>query len=296
VPSRCSAHVNDEDTVRNALLLLLQSVRVRAHLVEPHPGNFARLNAGLMRHGLAGRVNALNVGVCPRTGGTLPFYTVAADRFLTEYPSAARETPWVLSELASFDRWSVYQGVPHALRILAASGAPVKNWSATAYVNTLQVRCVTPAELLRAASLPTKRLDVLVVDAEGFDADIVEAFLDSAEFRPALLWFEVHIAKYRPEYRPHLRRVLAKLVRAGYHIYCCACAGLMPGGRKPGHAEHECDIGDNAAAWDPARLQLKTLPGSGKFEWGSTWLSERRHSPGRKRGVRRRPLASHTPN
>ena len=68
---------------------------------------------------------------------------------------------------------------------------------------------------MRKADVEPSRVDVLVVDAEGFDGLIVQAFLVVQAFRPKAIVFEwVHIKNID---RPPL---LANLTAKGYTTNC----------------------------------------------------------------------------
>ena len=89
------------------------------------------------------------------------------------------------------------------------------------YVASVDVPCVTPAELLRRRGWPAGSVDVLAVDTEGTDADVVGAWLDAApEFRPTLLvWEHVHVGRAARE------ALLARLAALGYD---CKHTGECP--------------------------------------------------------------------
>jgi len=244
-----------DDPVREAMLRLLEADATHAVLVEANPPVHAALQEGLRRSASAQRHATANVAVCTQArSGTAHFYTVLQDRLLRDFPQAPR---WARSELSSLDSRSVLAGV----------GLVVGRENASRYVGALDVPCLTPSDLLRNVSIPPSALDVLVVDAEGSDVGIVQAFFDAAA-RPRLIFFEIDTARYHE--KAQTRKLLAQLVRSGYHVYCCGCGGYFPPGfRKKGEADDKrCDAARNAFAWDPAALGMATVLHSGKFEWG----------------------------
>eukprot|EP00971_Amphidinium_carterae_P148159 2936457-Amphidinium_carterae.1 len=78
------------------------------------------------------------------------------------------------------------------------------------YVDVMKVPCHTPLQVLQETDSPVdgpERVDVLLVDAEGFDADIVHAFMDLPSFQPAMIVYE----------RKHIRQdVYDKLAAVSY--------------------------------------------------------------------------------
>ena len=75
---------------------------------------------------------------------------------------------------------------------------------------------------MRKADVEPSRVDVLVVDAEGFDGLIVQAFLVVQAFRPKAIVFEwVHIKNID---RPPL---LANLTAKGYTTNCTDDGGVL---------------------------------------------------------------------
>lgn len=246
-----------DDPVREAMLRLLEAETTHAVLVEANPPVHAALQDGLRRSAGAQRHTTANVAVC--TGGhsgNAQFYTVLQDRLLHDFPRAPK---WARSELSSLDSRSVLSGV----------GLVVGRENASNYVGALDVPCLTPGDLLRNVSIPPSALDVLVVDAEGSDVGIVQAFVD-ATARPRLILFEIDTARYHE--KAQTRRLLAQLVRSGYQVYCCGCGGYFPPGfrKRADTDDKRCDAARNAFAWDPVALGLATVPHSGKFEWGGS--------------------------
>ena len=102
---------------------------------------------------------------------------------------------------------------------------------------------------------------LLVVDAEGNDAAIVNAFLDEGA-RPSLIFFEAHIAMGLK--RGDLKRLTERLRALGYHLDCLTCYYLLRPRDDPLWPPHPLnrtlpkprDSGNNGLAWDPARVPL----------------------------------------
>merc|ERR1711924_163491 len=61
------------------------------------------------------------------------------------------------------------------------------------YIEEIPVPCRTPMQIFQETGAPVKQpgeLDVLLVDAEGMDAEVVNAFFELPAFRPAMMVFE----------------------------------------------------------------------------------------------------------
>ena len=88
-------------------------------------------------------------------------------------------------------------------------------------------------EVLEASGSP----DWVVVDAEGRDTEILEAFLALPAFRPALLIFEVQSDIWQTS---RLAALLRALVQRGYRHNCQG-------------SEEQPLCGGNVLAWTPQR-------------------------------------------
>ena len=138
------------------------------------------------------------------------------------------------------------------------------------YVDTLSVPCHTPAGLLARARLRPQAVSALVMDVEGFDVQLAEAFLRVPLLRPRLIGFEVHIALERDP--QSVLRLTTELHRRGFGVMCCLCGvddlRHTPPGLKTvtavANATHRrnttCDSGWNFFAWDTL-LQPSLTPG-----------------------------------
>ena len=277
----------DDDTSRMGIKELLQSDRTRAVLVEANPSTFNLLNASLIRYlNGSSRMSAVNAVACEREAGEpVNFYRVLAERLLQRVPRAPY---WALTELNSMSLASVLAGLKAAL--------PRKERANVAtYFETLKLPCEGPQTLLSRGGFDPGSLDVLYVDIEGFDANIVEGFLNISTFRPKHISFEAHIAPHIPELRPILRRVLRWLVSHGYRIACChtICGRFLfrRWKRQPSeHFQRACAKGDhNAIAWDPSQLNDFTTRGTEyeASEWD--WWGRNQSAPPARRPHRPRP-------
>jgi len=145
----------------------------RGVLVEPQPKAFARLSA---RYGADARMTLLNAAI-DRVSGEREFF-MPSDR---------------MSVVASFDR-------DH----LITHGVLARDIVATPVV------CLSVDDALAAANLA--RVDLIQIDAEGYDAEILKS-IDLERWQPTILRFE--FAHLR---RRELDESLARLGSCGYRF------------------------------------------------------------------------------
>lgn len=205
--------------------LLLEEASLRALLLEPHPGVFGMLHENVRQHfGESTRIRLMNVAVAAEEcSGSMPFYVVSP-RFAAEHPRRAAH--WAKYQLSSLDR-------EHVLNHCEFVGLSREAFAE--YVDEIQVRCLTPVDLLREAHLLPEDVDVLQVDAEGHDDKIVEAFFALPGFRPELVIFEA----------THLDREEAEGILASFRAQ-----GYYTGWVRP---RWQVDRAPNAVAWLPPR-------------------------------------------
>ena len=166
----------------------------RGVMVEPVPYLFERLSANYA--GVAG-IAVENAAVADRDG-TQPFFHIA--------PAPEGELPYWYDEIGSFSRDFVLRHAPE--------------------IPDIEERLVeTEVETLTFASLCERHgldhVDVVMVDAEGYDAEIVRAF-PFARFHPRVLVYE-HFHMSRAE-RAELRALVAahgyESLEEGMNTFC----------------------------------------------------------------------------
>ena len=140
---------------------ILRRLGCRGLMIEPEPHAFARLQAQM-----AGRpgLELVQVAVGDREA-ELPFYSL---------DPAAPHAPAKAPLISSLDR-----------AMLERELGSARDWSP--WIRETRVRCTTLNRLLAERDVP--RLDLLQIDAEGWDARILQA-LDFARWSPAIVNFE----------------------------------------------------------------------------------------------------------
>lgn len=132
----------------------------RTVLVEPQPRPFALLQEAY-RH--QPRCTCVNAAISDQDG-TRVLYTI----------SDQVEGPDWLHQIASFRREVLLKHVPDFPGL-------------ERLITPLDVPCLTPQSLMRACALDS--IDALIVDTEGFDAEVVKLFF-AAGIRPAIVFYE----------------------------------------------------------------------------------------------------------
>lgn len=172
---------------------------LRGILVEPQKDAFERLKANYAKFE---GFRFFNVAIAAEDGESI-LYRIKPD---------AEGPPW-LHQIASFD-----------LEVIRRHAHMVPGLDPM--IETEKVRCMTFATLFDEAGVD--RVDMLQVDAEGYDAEILRLF-DVGKRAPAIIRFE----------HKHLSvsahaDALAMLVRAGYRVATCGSDTLAYRGWVPG--------------------------------------------------------------
>lgn len=156
---------------------------VRSVLVEPQPTAFERL---ALTYKQCPHVTLVNAAIAPEDGEML-FYAVR--------PTSSG--PDWMFQLASFNKTVLLKHKKYLPDL-------------EAMIQTTTVNCLSPRSLLRSQGIT--RLDVLIVDAEGHDAELIRAF-QRIDVRPTVLFFE-HKHLSRNDYD----ECVMGLVADGYRI------------------------------------------------------------------------------
>jgi FkbM family methyltransferase len=167
---------------------LIEKYSLKGILVEPQKPYFARLQENYARFGLSNFI-LVNAAIGPQDG-TVPLYHIKP------WPGAP---DWVYQH-SSFNR-------EHLLEL--RRNLP----SVELVVESEPVRCLTFTTLLREAG--RERVDLLQIDAEGYDAELLRLF-DVAARKPAIVRFE-HSHLSRNDYET----CLSSLIGQGYRIAVC---------------------------------------------------------------------------
>jgi len=210
------------DQSNNPVQSVLREKKVQAVLVEPNPVVYKMLEKNVVKHfGDTKRIRPVRVAISAESGH-VKFYVVS-ERFAKEHPNAPHFMKYQLSSM------SRQQVVKHYV-------AMGKGWTAERfdkYVDEIKVPSKTPPDFLSMVDWPAPSVDLLKVDAEGWDAIIVNGFLNTAGFAAKIIIFESgHLSD------EDLINLLSNLSNKGYTTDC------VPYG---------CRF--NVAAWLPQHFQ-----------------------------------------
>lgn len=175
--------------------------RWRGLLVEPIPEMYTALRRNYRALLEAGRVETANFAVCNRTGPA-PMYRVddliVGEKVATAQANASTKD----MKTRRVGGWSDKRGISSGeVYYPGAKGDGITSSQASTLdrsllekhlpgqtIHTVDVQCITASRLLlrhQAGLFPSRTdrprslFDLLLVDAEGFDADIVDAVLDA---------------------------------------------------------------------------------------------------------------------
>lgn len=171
-------------------------------LVEPVPSAFAALCRNYAY--LAGsRLHFLNAAVASESG-TLAFWTYS-DAFLTRLPRLEQQD---LVRKSSFSREHVVRWVPDG-------------FSADDALEEIKVSCMTLDEIQQTYGI--ERLDLLIIDAEGHEAQILST-ISALSAPPKAIFFEYH------NLRDRKLGVYSQLASRGYVLREVGgdCGALLP--------------------------------------------------------------------
>mmetsp|Transcript_4185 Transcript_4185/g.9597 ORF Transcript_4185/g.9597 Transcript_4185/m.9597 type:complete len:292 (+) Transcript_4185:56-931(+) len=188
---------------------ILRSEKVRAVLVEPNPRAFDQLKEKVQGlHNNTDRIQLVEAAITNnRNVSTVPFYVLSPDVVKDDVGN------FLLNQVSSMSK-----------RQLLQSGIAWKmnETQLEKYVQEIQVPAKTPLKLLQDAGVDPSKVDVLKVDAEGYDAIILNAFLSIPGFNPKAIIFEaLHLGQSRK------KQIIERLNDAGYTTSCKRCFAPM---------------------------------------------------------------------
>lgn len=184
----------------------LGKTNVKGLLLEPNPPVFKMLQQNIQsQFGAPPRLIAANEAACPKESGLVSFYVVN-DKFAQDFPKAPH---WAKYELSSMSKQEVTQHWKTLQEFVHSEEEFSK------YVEEEKVDCLTPADLMKRHTIQPAAVDLLEVDAEGYDGPIVTSFLGVDGFDPEIIIFEAcHLTD------DVLSDVLTLLVSRGYVHDC----------------------------------------------------------------------------
>jgi len=166
--------------------LLLQSNHWHGVLMEPVPFLFEKLKTNVQKHipNYDTRIYLLNAALSD-TNDWQTFYIVN-EKFAKELP---HETHALKYQISSFDK----QHIMKHLIVKKNKGElslPVED-----YIDSIKVRSVTPDAVIKEferskIAVRDASIDLLLIDAEGFDYVILQSFMKILNIRPPIIVYE----------------------------------------------------------------------------------------------------------
>jgi FkbM family methyltransferase len=197
-PEAFFVEIGSNDGVRDDHLSThIRSSRWRGLMVEPVPHVFERLREN---YGDLDRVALVNAAIAP-TGGTLPFYHLAeAD------PREREDLPDWYDSVGSFSREKVLEqkrSIPDVEERIRCLEVPAMPFDAL------------------CAEQGVDRVDLILTDTEGFDAEILGS-IDFDAWRPRLVVYEhFHLdAEVREATAERLRGFGYRTMEEGFDTFC----------------------------------------------------------------------------
>lgn len=181
----------------------------RVIFVEPNPVALSSLQEKVNSLGAKeGSIQILNAAVCPNTTGNVSFWRPSKKLFEDYF--ILRMLEWMVEEWVSLSRKQLMLTINHA-HLFANISEDL--WPL--YSEEIPVRCVTPRSLLEELNVDPADVRLLLVDAEGYDADIVEKFFEIKGLIPEYLQFEwLQPGKYE-----QLLKVIETLAARRYSLH-----------------------------------------------------------------------------
>jgi len=214
----------DQTTSNDPLRMFLARPGLHAVLLEPNPVVFKMLQDNLKAQlETTEHILVMNAAVTNKSFDSVPFYVVSP-RLIRDFPRF-EHFHWARYQLSSMD-WA---HVAKHHEYLALS----RDKFAT-YIDKIDVRALTPADVLTKAALEPGAVDLLVVDAEGYDVEIVTAFLLLDAFNPKIIIFEATHSQ-----NAQLHDLQSLLALRGYQV------------ARADNSEYQGEGGYDMVAWQP---------------------------------------------
>jgi len=176
-------------------------------LVEPNEPVSRNLTKRLATIGIdANRVHVVPAGMC-RNESQMEFFKPSLEKLIAQFPSREshiRKHGWMLDDWGSFEKRRVKTAL---VRWLNSSDAAT-------CVESEIVQCRTPVRVLEELGVNANDIVSTIVDAEGFDVDIVDELMAIDNFMPAILQFEWEHTLPR-----RVLPVMTALSKRGYNVH-----------------------------------------------------------------------------
>jgi len=156
-------------------------------MVEPNTALHHQLKENLKQLG-ASKVSIISAAMCDKDASGLTMYTYSNKRFEDNITCMPPDILERMSYWGSLDK-EVALLAPE--RLGWAASCSDSEWAAMKqYLVETPVKCMSPTSLLEEVHAVPGSVDMLTVDAEGFDLEVLDQFVSQTDFHPAWLQFE----------------------------------------------------------------------------------------------------------
>jgi FkbM family methyltransferase len=170
--------------------LMMQSSHWRGVLLEPVPYLFGKLKENVAKSQnrqsaeTKSRLHLMNAALSDQNGAQDFF--IVTDEFAEEKPE---ETHALKHQIGSFDKNHITK---HLIKLYRRG--ELKH-EVDHYITTIKVDAMTPDRVVdsfRKSGVAARdgTIDILIIDAEGFDLSVLQSFMRIADLRPAIIVYE----------------------------------------------------------------------------------------------------------
>jgi len=244
-------HIGPGDAVCDLRLVYkcLQRFSPRVSVLEPNPRALSGLDYSLFQEfgmknassgSRGGGAEVVHGALCPEGYPKEAALFAFSPRLLEDFPLLNS----TFDELASLDR-HVLESLhrENFARTERNPGYSEEEWgSMTSHIEEVATQCYTPADFFLAARIRPEAVDVLTLDARGFNLQLMKLLLEMEEFWPSYVRFEWDAAANGCQaadsgecLRRQLDPVLRRLDQRGYRVGASGSSMAAVHGSVGGH-------------------------------------------------------------
>jgi len=178
---------------------------------EPNPSVHSQLKENLEKAG-ASNASIITAALCDKDASGLMMHAFS-DRRFDDVTCVDSDALKQMSYWTSLDREVALLPLE---RLRYASNCSDAEWTRLeSYLEEIPVKCMSVASLLEEVHGTSGSVDMLTIDAEGFDLAVLDQFLAEADFHPAWLQFEWNLVDDLKEVWTRL----AGLAKKGFELH-----------------------------------------------------------------------------
>jgi len=156
-------------------------------MVEPNTALHHQLKENLKKLG-ASKASVISAALCDKDASGLTMHAFSDKRFQGNITCVQPDALERMSDWGSLDKEVALLPLE---RLRWASSCSDSEWEAMKqYLEETPVKCMSVTSLLEEVHAAPGSVDMLTVDAEGFDLEVLDQFVSQTDFHPAWLQFE----------------------------------------------------------------------------------------------------------